>query len=128
MHRPAAALLEALRRSTSGDVEGALTLLDESQAAGDLDAEGLGLRFLLLQKVGREQDAMDTAGAALEVVDKPLQRSTWLLRRGMLALDLEEPLAALRDFQEVMRLDVSEDHTLQARAALLRLAQAGSIH
>lgn len=125
--RPQAAVLEALRRSTAGDVEGALALLDEVHAEGTLGVDGQGLRFLLLQKAGRQRDALEAAGAALELVDKPLPRSTWLLRRGLLSLDLARPLDALRDLQEVMRLGASDDHAAQARGALLRIAQAGSI-
>lgn len=123
---PSKTLLQALSRSQSGDVDGALALL-EGEAAGGYDADAEGLRFLLLLRRHRAEEAVEVASRSLEQPLEPLPRSTWLLRRGLLHLEHERPLLALDDLQEVLKLRASPDHEDQARAGLLRVAERGRI-
>lgn len=118
--------MAALSRSQSGDVDGALTLL-EGAAAGGYDPDAEGLRFMLLLRRNRADEAVDVASRSLEQPLEALPRSTWLLRRGLLHLEHERPLLALDDLQEVLKLRASRDHEDQARAGLLRVAQQGRI-
>ncbi len=122
-------LVQALARSTSGDIDGALALL-EGLRAGGYNADAEGFRFLLLLQRGRADDAVAVADHSLGQTEPPLTslaRSTWLLRRGLLHLEHERPLLALDDMQEVLKLRASSDHEDQARQALLRIAQQGRI-
>lgn len=123
---PSLSLVKALSLSQQGDVDGALALLD-AIAAGGYDPHAEGLRFLLLQRQGRADDAVLVCSRSLEQPLEPLARSTWLLRRGLLYLEQEQPLLALDDVQEVLKLRASPDHEAQARAALLRVAQQGRV-
>lgn len=119
-------LVKALGLSQAGDVDGALLLL-EAVATEGYDPHAEGLRFLLLQRQGRSEDALAVCSRSLEQALEPLARSTWLLRRGLLHLELGRPLLALDDVQEVLRLRASADHEAQARAALLRVAEQGRV-
>lgn len=123
---PSLTLVKALGLSQSGDVDGALLLL-EAIAEEGYDAHAEGLRFLLLQQKGRAEDALAVCSRSLEEPLEPLARSTWLLRRGLLHLELEQPLLALDDMQEVLKLRASPDHEAQARSALLRVAEQGRV-
>lgn len=123
---PSPVLVKALSRSTSGDLDGALELLEGLAAEGyNPDAEGL--RFLLLLQKGRSDDALEVATGSLAQPLEALARSTWLLRRALLHLEHERHLLALDDLKDVMKLRASPDHEDQARAALLRVAQLGRV-
>jgi hypothetical protein len=58
----------------------------------------------------------------LTIAMRPMQRSTWHLRRGLLRLSRGDGKAALPDLQKVLSLKASEDHLNRARAALLEVA------
>lgn len=115
-------LFEALRRSQSGDVDGAIVLLEELATEGAPSADALGLHFMLLMRAGRTSCALELCGVALEHLEDPLARSTWLLRRGLMYVERERKNEALDDLQQVIILDASEDHQLTARQALLRIS------
>lgn len=115
-------LFEALQLSQTGDVDGALRVLEDAGEEGALSADGLGLQFMLLMRAGRSDEALDVCTVSIERFDKPLARSTWLLRRGLMYVDRERKRPALDDLQRVIMLDASDDHQRTAREALLRLA------
>jgi hypothetical protein len=123
---PSLVLVQALGRSQSGDVDGALLLL-EGIAAEGYDAQAEGFRFLLLLQKGRSDDAVAVCTRSLEQPLEPLARSTWLLRRGLLHLEFDRPLEALEDMQEVLKLHASPDHEAQARQALVKVAEQGRV-
>ena len=115
-------LEDALDRSRSGDVLGAITLLEDARRDGLSEAER-SLLFQLLSSKERFVEAIDVATEALGAPLKGVPRSNWLLRRGLLAIEVGRREVALADLLEVQKLKVNEGHLEQARAALLKVAQ-----
>ena len=118
--------LEALSLSRTGDREGAVALLLSARDNGPLDEPATSLLFTLLGDRGDDVDdhALRVAlcDHALTLVARPMQRSTWHLRRGLLYVERREGARALVDLQRVLSLKASDDHLDQARAALLQVA------
>jgi predicted TPR repeat methyltransferase len=104
--------------SRDGDVVGAVALL-ESEA--DLGLEGLGLLYMLVQRLGDTTRALACADRALTMAADDLPRSTWELRRGLCSLQLGQRADALAALQAVLRLRASDDHVAQAHQGLLAL-------
>lgn len=125
--KTAPALIRALTLSQAGDVDGALTLLDGLAADGPYDKDAESLRFMLLLRRHRSDDALAVASRSLSQPLETLARSTWHLRRGLLHLEHDRPLPALEDLQEVLKLRASPDHEAQARQGLLQVALQGRI-
>jgi tetratricopeptide (TPR) repeat protein len=125
---PATYLARALELSRSGEVDEAVAILEEAAQEGALDSEAQSFRFMLLMRLGRAEDALVVCSECIALDAPPLARSTWLLRRGLLQINLARTDEALADLQEVMKLRASDDHDRQARKALLRVAQTMSRH
>jgi hypothetical protein len=118
--------LEALALSRAGDREGAIALLLAARENGPLDDPATSLLFSLLGDRGDDVDdhalKVELCERGLELATRPVQRSTWHLRRGLLWLERREASRALVDLQRVLALQASEDHLEQAREALLQVA------
>lgn len=119
-------VLEALTLSKAGDAPAAITLLIEARQNAPLDEAATALLFTLLGDRGDDIDddplrlALCHEGVAL--AKRPLQQSTWHLRRGLLYLARREAKDALADLQKVLSLRASTDHLERARAGLLEVA------
>lgn len=118
--------LEALALSRTGDRDAAITLLITARDNGPLDEPATSLLFTLLGDRGDDIDddglRVELCEHALTIVARPIQQSTWHLRRGLLRLGRREGALALADLQRVLSLKASDDHTEQARAGLLQVA------
>lgn len=118
--------LEALSLSRTGDREGAIALLLAARDNGPLDEPATSLLFTLLGDRGDDVDdhalRVELCEHALTLVARPMQRSTWHLRRGLLFVARREGARALVDLQRVLALKANDDHLEQARAALLKVA------
>lgn len=118
--------LEALGLSRTGDRDGAITLLLAARDNAPLDETSTSLLFTLLGDRGDDVDdhglRIELCEHALTLVTRPMPRSTWLLRRGLMRLKRREAALALADLQSVLGLKASNDHLEQARAALLQVA------
>lgn len=124
---------EALKLSLTGDVAGALALLRAARENGPLDESALSLLFSLLHDQGPSDEVFavcadaieraEQAQAAGKVRGKPITRSTWHLRRGLLHVEGRNREDAVRDLLLVLKLKASDDHTAQAQKALLAAAQ-----
>jgi hypothetical protein len=118
--------LEALALSRRGDVVGAIALLRVARDNGPLDEPATSLLFNLLQDVADDEDFAERLALCdhgLQLAQRPLTRSSWWLRRGMLHVAAGNRAAALADLQAVLRTKASDDHTAQAQKALLTVAQ-----
>ncbi|OGQ09084.1 MAG: hypothetical protein A2138_12710 [Deltaproteobacteria bacterium RBG_16_71_12] len=119
----AATLLdEVLALARAGDVDAAADVLREARKNGPLAEEHLSVFFQLTTKRGPTDEALELCAEALAVASRPLARSNWALRRGLLRLELADRAGALADLQAVLRLSANEGHVEQARAALVRVA------
>jgi hypothetical protein len=118
--------LEALGLSRGGDREGAIALLLTARDNGPLDEPATSLLFTLLGDRGDDVDdhdlRLELCEHALTLVTRPMQRSTWHLRRGLLHIERREGARALADLQRVLALKACDDHLEQARALLLQVA------
>ena len=118
--------LEALALSRAGDREGAIALLLAARENSPLDDPATSLLFSLLGDRGDDVDdhalKLELCERGLELATRPVQRSTWHLRRGLLFLERREAGPALAEFQRVLSLKASDDHLEQARGALLQVA------
>ena len=115
---------EALQLSITGNVEGALGLLRAARSNGPLDESALSLLFSLLhdrRPVDDEVIVICAEGLALAV--RPVAKSAWHLRRGLLLVDAEDGAGAAKDLLAVLKLRASDDHVTQANRALLAAAQ-----
>lgn len=118
----AATLLdEVLALARAGEVDAAAELLREARRNGPLAEEHLTIFFQLTTKRGPTEEALELCAEALTLASRPLARSNWSLRRGLLRLELSDRAGALADLQAVLRLAANEGHLEQARAALLRV-------
>ena len=113
------ALDDALQMSRSGDVEGAVKLL---RAVPVMNEAHLSLLFQLVTMRDVPDEALEIAGKALALAKLPIATSTWALRRGLIHLEKGHRDDALKDLQLVLKLRASEEHQVQARQALLRVA------
>ncbi len=119
-------VLEALALSKAGDSAGAIVLLLQARENAPLDEAATALLFTLLGDRGDDIDddplrlALCHEGGTL--ARRPLQQSTWHLRRGLMHLTRREPKEALADLQRVLSLRASPDHLERARAGLLEVA------
>lgn len=111
----------ALELARTGDVNGAVTLLEGARSAGLSESERT-LLFSLLSSKERFREAIDVATDALAPAPKPFSRSNWLLRRALLLIEVSERERALVDLLEVQKLRANEGHLEQARAALPKVA------
>jgi len=111
-------LERALALARAGNVDGALAILEEaSEGAPDENLEG----FLFMLVRGRDRErAIALATRCIARVEHDLSRSTWLLRRGLLHLEAEDPQAAFADLMAVLQLNVNDSHAEQARLAMAR--------
>ena len=110
-----ALLNRALDLARAGDIDGALALLEDAP----LDEHVQGFLYMMLRARGRKEQAVTLCTDALKGADTALSRSTWMLRRGLMQLELKgAENAAFADLTGVLRLDASDDHTRQARRAL----------
>lgn len=125
---PSGRLMRALGLAQAGEAEAALAALCEAGAEEPVDFDAEGLKFVLLQRLRRDDDVLDLIAKVLVHPMPPLARSTWHLRRGLLHLEARRPHPALQDLQEVLKLAASPDHEKQARSALLRAAEQLSTH
>lgn len=118
--------LEALALSRAGDREGAIALLLAARENSPLDDPATSLLFSLLGDRGDDVDdhalKLELCERGLELATRPVQRSTWHLRRGLLFLERREAGPALAELQRVLSLKASDDHLEQARGALLQVA------
>ncbi len=135
---------EALQLSLTGDIDGALALLRAARENAPLDQSALSLMFKLLQDRGPGDEVFDICAAGIELAEqsaassslssspslssssgrnKPITRSTWHLRRGLLHVEGRNREDAVRDLLLVLKLKASDDHTAQAQKALLAAAQ-----
>ncbi|MFZ9889520.1 MAG: hypothetical protein ACO3JL_18650 [Myxococcota bacterium] len=121
-------LMRALGLAQAGDAEAALAALEEATPSESMDFDEEGLRFVLLQRLGREDDVITLIARVLAQPMLPLSKSTWHLRRGLLHLSAQRAQLALQDLQEVLKLAACPDHEEQARLALLRAAELLSTH
>lgn len=106
----------------TGEVLAAIGVLEEARAAGLSEAER-SLLFQLLSSKEMFRDAISVATEALTHAQRPMARSNWLLRRGLLYVEVSDRERALLDLLEVQKLRANEGHLEQARAALLKVAQ-----
>lgn len=106
----------------TGDVLGAVALLEDARATGLSEAER-SLLFQLLSSKELFRDAISVATDAVNAAERPLPRSNWLVRRGLLYIETNDRDRALADLLEVQRLRANEGHLEQARAALVKVAQ-----
>lgn len=113
---------EVLALARAGDVDAAADLLREARRNGPLPEEHLSVFFQLTSKRGPTDEALELCAEAIAMVTRPLARSNWSLRRGLLRLEREDRAGALADLQAVLKLRANEGHVEQARAALLRVA------
>lgn len=126
MHTNGSIALEALAVARTGDVHGALTLLRAARDNGPLDEQATSLMFNLLQDAADDEsfgERLALCDHGLALARRPITQSTWYLRRGTLHLAARRRGEALADLQAVLRLNASEDHTTEARKALLAVAQ-----
>jgi hypothetical protein len=117
--------LEALSLSRSGDVGGAVALLRAARANGPLDEPATSLLFNLVQDAPDDEghgERLALCDDGLSLAKRPVTRSSWHLRRGLLHVERADRAAALVDLQAVLKLKASEDHTAQAQKALLVVA------
>lgn len=121
-------LMRALGLAQAGEAEAALAALCEEGNEEPVDLDVEGLKYILLQRLGRDDGVLDLISKVLVHPLPPLARSTWHLRRGLLHLEARRPHPALQDLQEVLRLAASHEHEEQARAAMLRAAEQLSTH
>jgi len=123
---PTSIAMEALELSKHGDRDGAIALLKSARENGPLDEPATSVLFTLLGDRGDDIDDDDDRLALCEhgltLAMRPMQRSTWHLRRGLLRLARGDGKAALPDLQTVLTLKASDDHLHRARAALLEVA------
>lgn len=113
---------EVLALARAGDVDAAADVLREARRNGPLGEEHLSVFFQLTTKLGPTDEALEVCAEALTLASRPLARSNWTLRRGLLLLEREDRAGALADLQVVLKLKANEGHVEQARAALLRVA------
>ena len=113
---------EVLILSRAGEVDAAADLLREARRNGPLPEEHLSVFFQLTSKRGPTSEALELCAEALAAASRPLARSNWALRRGLMLIELEDRAGALADLQSVLMLRANEGHVEQARAALLRVA------
>lgn len=119
----AATLLdEVLALARAGEVDAAAELLREARMNGPLAEEQLSVFFQLTTKGGPNEEALELCADALAVVTRPIARSNWSLRRGLLRLELSDRAGAAADLLAVLKLRANEGHIEQARAALVRVA------
>lgn len=119
---------EALQLSLRGDVDGALSLLRAARENAPLDESALSLLFNLLQDLGVSDEVIAVCGEGLERAKRPVAKSTWHLRRGLLLIEGKNRDGAVKDLLAVLKLKASEDHTTQAQKALLAAAQLPKAH
>ena len=119
---------EALQLSLKGDVEGALGLLRAARENAPLDDSALSLLFNLLHDLGVSDEVIAVCGEGLERAKRPVQKSAWHLRRGLLFIEGKNRDGAVKDLMAVLKLKASEDHTAQAQKALLAAAQLPKAH
>ena len=119
-------VLEALALSKAGDSAGAIVLLLQARENAPLDEAATALLFTLLGYRGVDIDddpiRLDLCHEGVTLARRPLQQSTWHLRRGLMHLTRREPKEALADLQRVLSLRASPDHLERARAGLLEVA------
>lgn len=111
--------------SRTGDVKGALALLRSARANGPLDEPATSLLFNLLQDAADDDghgERLELCAHGLSFSKRPVTRSSWHLRRGLLHVERQDRTAALGDLQMVLKLKASDDHTAQAQKALLAVA------
>lgn len=113
---------EVLALARAGEVDAAAEVLREARGNGPLAEEHLSVFFQLTSKRGPTDEALAICAEALALDLRPLARSNWTLRRGLLCLERQERARALADLQAVLKLQANEGHVEQARAALLRVA------
>jgi tetratricopeptide (TPR) repeat protein len=122
-------LQQALWLSRRGDVEGGIEILEAAGNMGALSMDAVGLHFMLLVRIDRRQEAVDVCSAAIvRFDDLPLHKSKWLLRRGLLYVELERRDEALADLQSVLTMGANEDHQATARATMLKVADLAGVH
>lgn len=125
-------VFQALSFSQNGKRGEAVAILRAARDAGPLDDAATSLLFALLgEGTGQEvvdiddddhDERLELCDHALGLSPKPLLRSTWLLRRGLVHLERKDAKGAVLDLQGVLRLAASPTHEQSARAALLRAA------
>jgi len=106
---------DALALARSGDVDGALALLEER----DPDERTCSMLFMLLTAKDRHEEALRVAQLAQKGAKDALARSTWRLREGLTELQCGRTKEAQAVFTDVLRMKASEDHVQQAQASLL---------
>ena len=110
-------LQKAVELARQGDVDGALAIIFAEGQAPDPQAQGFV--FMLLSRSDLDK-ACRLADRCPEAAESEADRSLWLLRRGLLQLDRDDKMRALVDLNQVLRMDVNDDHTEQARRAMAR--------
>ncbi len=113
---------EVLTLARAGEVDAAADLLREARRNGPLPEEHLTVFFQLTSKRGPTDEALALCAEALALVARPVARSNWSLRRGLMLIELGDRGGALADLQVVLTLGANEGHVEQARAALVRVA------
>ncbi len=120
--------VEALQLSLKGDVAGALALLRAARENAPLDESALSLLFKLLQDVGVSDEVIAVCDEGLGNAQRPVAKSTWHLRRGLLHIEGRNRDGAVKDLMAVLKLKASADHTAQAQKALLAAAALPKAH
>jgi len=117
---------EALQLSLVGNVAGALELLREARKNAPLDESALSLLFNLthdVRPVEADDEIIAVCTEGLALAKRPVSKSSWHLRRGLLLTEAGDRDGAVKDLLAVLKLKASEDHTTQANKALLAAAQ-----
>lgn len=117
---------EALQLSLVGNVAGALELLREARKNAPLDESALSLLFNLthdVRPVDVDHEIIEVCTEGLALAKRPVSKSSWHLRRGLLLLEAGARDPAVKDLLAVLKLKASDDHTTQANKALLVAAQ-----
>jgi hypothetical protein len=114
--------LEALKLSQAGDIDGALALLRAARENGPLDENALSLFFTIARGRVDVDDLIAICGEALAKATRPLQKSSWHVRRAHLHIEAGHKKDAVADLMAVLRLRASDDHVSDAQRALLDAA------
>jgi hypothetical protein len=114
---------EAVQLSLNGDVAGALALLRQARENAPLDEAALSLLFNLLHDLGPTDEVFAVCSEGLALAQRPVARSSWHLRRGLLAVEGARRTEAVNDLMAVLKLKASDDHVAQAQMARLAAAQ-----
>jgi hypothetical protein len=118
-------LNRALDKAQSGDIDGALALLNEAPNE-DMNENVFGMIYFLLMAKDRKEDAIALATRCLTHPSEDLIQSKWFLRRGMLQLNLNQKDKAQADFAEVLKLRANEDHVRQVGQAMANFLDQSS--